>query len=115
MKLGSLLQILMVFHSKKNTPTVPLCKDCAFYKPFPISDPFNRQGECRKFVERDIITGSLIYENAFLCRNDHSKCGPKGEHFLPNDNKIAIWLQPNQELGSEYDYEDICDDKTKEF
>ena len=106
MKLISIFQILMAVPFKQNTS--PSCKDCLFYKPFPISDPFNRRDQCTRFVQRDATTGSLTFESVSLCRNHDLKCGPKGSYFFP---KKASQDDEDDELCSEYDYEVISQKK----
>jgi hypothetical protein len=67
-------------------PSVPLCKNCIYFKQYNYLD--NKKddykyslGKCQRFYTKSEKTGKPIYSHAFLCRNDESLCGYEGREF----------------------------------
>ena len=55
---------------------LPSCNNCFYYVPSMSS----KHGKCKKFGEKDIVTGKITYENAYACRS--SMCGESAHYFL---------------------------------
>lgn len=69
------------------SPLVPLCKNCAYFKPYNYLD--NKEddykyglGKCTKFYRTNEITGTPIHSHAFLCRIDENLCGYNGNEYV---------------------------------
>jgi hypothetical protein len=69
---------------------LPICAQCVHfvedtsnypYDPPPKSTDY---GKCKKFGEVDLITGSLEYDFAKICRLNVEKCGPMGKEYKYN-------------------------------
>ena len=57
---------------------VPSCVNCRFF--IPATDLY--YAKCAKFGTLNLVTGEYDYEPSLICRNNASKCGEKGVHFL---------------------------------
>jgi hypothetical protein len=42
--------------------------------------------KCNKFGDKNIVTDKITYDFADQCRNDESKCGKEGKHFIEEPN-----------------------------
>jgi hypothetical protein len=56
----------------------PVCAECVFYK-----STNTRMGFCRKFGEKDVVSGKIIFTFAHNVREDVRLCGEKGRYFVP--------------------------------
>jgi len=54
---------------------LPICVNCLFY------EKINKQAVCKKFGEKNVITGNITYVNVINCRTDINACGKKGLYF----------------------------------
>lgn len=63
----------------------PACVNCVNF----VSDhPTNHvYAKCKRFGSMDIVTGSIIYDFARLCRENESKCGLNGKLYEEKKNK----------------------------
>ena len=61
---------------KKTIP--PDCKECAFYSKGLDGGP----GLCKKYGEKEDVTGKIIFYQAKKCRDDVFRCGDKGKYFI---------------------------------
>ena len=66
---------------------LPICSNCLYfiehtnnypYDPTPSNEQY---GRCKKFGEVNMITGSIAYDFANVCRNDTNKCGKFGTEY----------------------------------
>lgn len=73
------MKLMSTLYSKVS-PTKKICKDCRYF----IGDNI----ECRKFFDKDIITGEITYHSARSVRNDETKCGKNAIFFENNDYKM---------------------------
>jgi hypothetical protein len=66
---------------------LPTCSSCIFYK----ENLINKKKEllCTKFGVKNIISGSITYNNVLESRLDNDKCGEKGEHYIEKYTKNA--------------------------
>lgn len=63
----------------------PSCESCRFFH--------NDQGSllCKKYGEKNDLSGQIEFYNALLCRTDELRCGTVGKHFLKvNENDTMI-------------------------
>ena len=61
---------------------VPSCKNCIYYKQIPLDMDFtSTYNKCAKFGTRDVVTDTITYDYADLCRNNESKCGHEDKHI----------------------------------
>ena len=66
---------------------LPACINCVHFIPhetnYPYDPPPNDKeyGKCKLFGKQNMVTGTINYEYAVLCRENEQKCGEKGEHF----------------------------------
>lgn len=83
-------QVLFLFLQTKSSiiksPSVPLCKNCVFFKPYNYLDSKEDDykyslGKCERFYRISEIDGSPVYSHAFLCRSDESLCGYNGNQY----------------------------------
>ena len=58
------------------------CKDCIFFNKYEKYDYINSINICKKFLDKDLITGEIINISALNCRKDNNKCGEKGKYFI---------------------------------
>lgn len=56
----------------------PSCINCTNYIA-PVD--YNIYGDCRLFVSKNMVAGSMTYEKAYVCRIKESKCGINGKYF----------------------------------
>lgn len=55
---------------------LPVCMNCAFF------DKQHKSAVCKKFGEKNIITGNIKYMNVLECRSDTNYCGESGLYFM---------------------------------
>jgi len=60
----------------------PSCESCRFFH--------NDQGSllCKKYGEKNDLSGEIDFYNALLCRTDELRCGTVGKHFVNNETMI---------------------------
>lgn len=62
---------------------VTSCSNCLFF--ITPTDPANLYyGKCKRFGEKNIITGEVENLYALACRKDRTLCGLEARHFLQN-------------------------------
>jgi hypothetical protein len=66
--------ITSVVYVKKINPD---CKDCIFYSKG-IKD---KPSICKKYGEKEDITGRIIFYESKKCRDDVFRCGESGKYF----------------------------------
>ena len=64
---------------------LPSCKNCIHYKHRFIGN------ECRKFGEKNLVSGTITHIHPNVCRSDESLCGKKGNHY-EKSNSIRLRL-----------------------
>ena len=65
------------------------CVNCIYYLDRERIDPtkyYSVASQCKKFGSKDLITGDIDYDDAYICRFDNNKCGSAGIYFEPNEN-----------------------------
>jgi len=84
--IGTLFFFSQIHSHIIKTPSVPLCKNCIFFKPYDYLD--NKEddykyslGKCHRFYRINEKDGIPIYSHAFLCRNDETLCGYNGNQY----------------------------------
>ena len=55
---------------------LPVCINCVFF------EKQHKIGVCKKFGEKNIITGDIKYMNVLTSRNDLNSCGEKGTYYV---------------------------------
>jgi hypothetical protein len=55
---------------------LPICINCAFF------DKQHKKVVCKKFGEKNIITGDIKYMNVLESRSDTNACGESGTYFI---------------------------------
>lgn len=74
--------IFFPFFSFLMVITQPSCENCRFfYKDL-------RSSLCKKYGEKNDLTGKIDFYDALLCRTDELRCGTAGKHFLKNETMI---------------------------
>ncbi len=74
----------------------PSCINCIHFKPEYISNTgINSNNEiyitislCKKFGNKNIISGIIDYETALVARRDENMCGDNAKHFHSNSNNV---------------------------
>jgi len=66
----------------------PACINCVHF----ITDHPNNHvfAKCKLFGQMDIITGSISYDYAKLCRENETKCGLNGSKYGEKGNTSSI-------------------------
>ena len=65
----------------KNIDVNP-CRNCIYYN----SKSNIELSKCKKFGEKNILTGDIEYNSASYCRKDEQKCGEQGKYFEQQPN-----------------------------
>ena len=67
----------------------PICINCIHFIEYKSNDLYDYHynyskfyGSCSKFGNKNIVTGEIEYDKAFICRNDKNKCGIDGKFFV---------------------------------
>ena len=78
-------QIILASKRFIRNSKLPSCYSCIFYK----ENLINKKKEmlCTKFGTKNIISGSIIYDNVIEARLDNDKCGEKGEYYIEKYTK----------------------------
>lgn len=71
-------------HSMVKNVTMPLCKDCKYFRKsnilYRIYGCETTESRCTFFGEKDIITGKIFNEYAWITRR-YRECGIEGKYF----------------------------------
>jgi hypothetical protein len=61
---------------------IPDCKNCIYYT-------LTKQGDslCKKYGEKEDITGKIIFYETSKCREDVFRCGENGKYFSEKNVK----------------------------
>jgi hypothetical protein len=71
----------------------PICATCKFYTPDTRESFWNSAFSiCKRFGEKNVITGKIVYEGAGICRNTPKKCGQQGR-FHEVEPKLVQKIQ----------------------
>ena len=57
---------------------LPICVNCFFF------DKQTKSAVCKKFGEKNIITGDIKYISVLTSRSDTNSCGESGLYFVKN-------------------------------
>jgi hypothetical protein len=69
---------------------MPVCKQCSFFVPHTITKHKHELGLCKKFGEKNILSGEIKYFLASTNRNDTNRCGLSGTYFEKNNIKEKL-------------------------
>ena len=64
------------------------CESCIHFiedvTNYPYDGPANNEkyGKCKMFGEQSLVSGSVVNDYAVWCRQDASKCGTEGKHYI---------------------------------
>jgi hypothetical protein len=78
--------ILLPIVYSKIISNYPSCKHCIYYKPT-HTPMFSK---CEIFGKKDVLTGEIIHDFAYHCRNSDDKCGMIGYYFKEEKNIFRI-------------------------
>jgi hypothetical protein len=68
---------------------VPICANCVHFIEDVNNYPYDslpnneRYGRCKLYGEKNIITGEIKYDFAFICRSEPTKCRKLGHMYSP--------------------------------
>lgn len=79
MNLFLLFSFLTNIIKNPKTNIIPDCKDCIFYNKGITKDSPNL---CRKYGEKEDLTGRIIFYDVNKCRSDIFRCGEHGKYFI---------------------------------
>jgi hypothetical protein len=60
---------------------VPICKQCSFFLPHTIAKHKYDLGVCKKFGEKNVLSGEIKYYLASINRQDTNRCGLNGTYY----------------------------------
>lgn len=69
---------------------MPVCKQCSFFVPHTASKHKYDLGLCKKFGEKNILSGEIKYFLASVNRNDTNRCGLSGTYYEKHYEKNNI-------------------------
>ena len=81
-------RLLSTFIHPFYTPKTSICINCVNYIEYKHDNPYDelygkyKYGKCARFGSQNLVTGTMEYEFADLCRKYDTKCGATGLHFL---------------------------------
>ncbi len=81
-------RLLSTFIHPFQTPKTAICVNCVNYIRYKHENPYDElygkyiYGKCARFGSQNLVTGTMEYEFADICRKYDAKCGAKGLHFL---------------------------------
>ena len=70
----------LFFCSNKKPIVYPPCDKCAFFK----SDT----SLCKKYGEKNDLTGLIQFYEALFCRSDELRCGTTGRYFIDRNETM---------------------------
>ena len=77
-----LLFFLANYTQSAQKPNIPDCTKCIFYKPAVYLNRFTPSfNKCKKFGDKNPVSGEITYRYADECRGDESACGMEGKYF----------------------------------
>jgi hypothetical protein len=88
--MNKILKIRTASSSFIKFKNLPACINCVHFiedkTNYPYDPPPNdeKYGKCKLFGKQDMVTGTINYEFASLCRENEKKCGEKGQYFDSN-------------------------------
>jgi hypothetical protein len=94
--------LFTVVHSEQiiKNINIPTCRNCVYYKPSYFSPDFTSSlNKCTKFGNKDIITNTISYNFADMCRKDETKCGKEGKYF-ELEKKMVLKIIKHQFINS---------------
>ena len=65
----------------------PACKNCIHFIPHSTNYPYEdipndeQYGRCKKFGDMNLVSGSIGYDYALICRKYEIKCGKNGKFY----------------------------------
>ena len=80
MSIVPLHQLVLASKQFIRNSKLPICSNCIFYQETIINK--KKQILCTKYGVKNIISGSIAYDNVLESRLDSDKCGEKGEHYI---------------------------------
>ena len=66
---------------------LPICSNCVHFIELENDYPYNGN-RCKKFGEMDVITGTIKYDLAAVCRLGDNNCGKKGLHYTAKNQSL---------------------------
>ena len=60
---------------------LPVCKQCSFFVPYTVAKHKYDLGLCKKFGEKNILSGEIKYYLASATRQDTNRCGSAGTYY----------------------------------
>lgn len=83
-------RLLSTFIHPFQTPLIkkPICVNCVNYIEHKHKNLYDEiysdftMGKCVRFGSQNLVTGTMEYEFADICRKYDTKCGAKGLHFI---------------------------------
>ena len=66
---------------------LPICSNCLHFIEYTNNNPFDSY-RCKKFGEMDVITGTIKYDLAAVCRLGDNNCGKKGLHYTAKNQSL---------------------------
>jgi len=64
---------------------VPICKNCTHFTGTLNTAKFGIN-KCKLFGAKDLVSGKIIYENAYACRRSSEKCKIDASLFVPKQS-----------------------------
>lgn len=58
-----------------------VCANCIHFIPWNTDPKVYEYGKCRKFGNRDLVSGLINYNYADICRNNEDYCGKSGKQY----------------------------------
>jgi len=88
MKLSSILLQAMSCGKFIKNMDIPICKNCIYFNPtkydnYETPSPYS---ECKKFGDKNIISGEISYKSVQNCREQDYLCGEEGKYFEMDKN-----------------------------
>jgi hypothetical protein len=88
--MNKILKIRTASSSFIKFKNLPACINCVHFIEYKTNYPYDpppndeKYGKCKLFGKQDMVTGTINYEFASLCRENEKKCGEKGQYFDSN-------------------------------
>jgi len=84
---------------------LPVCSKCIYFMEHTNNYPYDfmpndaLDGKCKKFGEKSLVTGEILYDLARTCRME-DKCGNVGRYYIekPRPQQIRPGLYPSDIL-----------------
>lgn len=73
---------------------IPSCKNCIHHEPYLFTTEYaSTLSRCKKFGEKNVISGIVTHDYIDLCRKDEDKCGKEGKYFEKDEYEYLKWLK----------------------